>query len=55
VTCPTCKHPVDRAGKAAPFCTDRCRMVDLGKWFGEQYRIPGEPVDPTTLAPPTEE
>ena len=25
-----------------PFCSERCRMVDLGSWAGESYRIPGE-------------
>ena len=25
-----------------PFCSDRCRLVDLGKWLGEEYRIPAK-------------
>jgi endogenous inhibitor of DNA gyrase (YacG/DUF329 family) len=25
-----------------PFCSDRCRLIDLGAWFGEQHRIPDE-------------
>lgn len=40
VTCPTCRKDgpwLD--GKFAPFCSDRCKMVDLGKWLGEEYRI----------------
>jgi hypothetical protein len=24
-----------------PFCSERCRLVDLGRWLGEAYRIPG--------------
>jgi endogenous inhibitor of DNA gyrase (YacG/DUF329 family) len=33
-----------RAGDpAAPFCSERCRLVDLGRWLGEDYRIPAEP------------
>ena len=28
-----------------PFCSERCRLVDLGKWLGEEYRIAGDPVD----------
>ena len=28
-----------------PFCSERCRLIDLGRWLGEEYRIPGEPVD----------
>ncbi len=27
--------------RAFPFCSDRCKLVDLGKWLGEEYRIPG--------------
>ena len=29
-----------------PFCSEKCRLVDLGRWAGEDYRIPGEKVDP---------
>jgi endogenous inhibitor of DNA gyrase (YacG/DUF329 family) len=28
-----------------PFCSDRCRLIDLGAWGQERYRIPGEEVD----------
>ena len=27
---------------AFPFCSDRCKRVDLGKWLGEEYRIPAK-------------
>jgi hypothetical protein len=27
-----------------PFCSERCKLIDLGKWASEQYRVPGEPV-----------
>jgi endogenous inhibitor of DNA gyrase (YacG/DUF329 family) len=42
--CPACGVPaVPRAANGAwPFCSDRCRLQDLGKWLGETYRIPGE-------------
>jgi endogenous inhibitor of DNA gyrase (YacG/DUF329 family) len=42
--CPICKAPVaGRAGNGAwPFCSDRCRLQDLGRWMGEAYRIPAE-------------
>jgi endogenous inhibitor of DNA gyrase (YacG/DUF329 family) len=42
--CPICKQPVaPRAGnRAFPFCSDRCRLLDLGKWLGGDYRVPGE-------------
>ena len=39
-----CKPAAERAaGNAAyPFCSERCRLVDLGKWLGEEYRVPAE-------------
>jgi hypothetical protein len=32
-----------RANKLFPFCSARCHWVDLGRWLGEAYRIPGPP------------
>jgi len=29
-----------------PFCSPKCRLIDLGRWAGEDYRIPGEKIDP---------
>ena len=26
-----------------PFCSERCKLVDLGNWLGEAYRVPAEP------------
>ena len=42
-SCPICKKPVaSRSGNPAfPFCSDRCKLLDLGKWLGEEYRVPG--------------
>jgi len=31
------------ASSYVPFCSRRCKLVDLGKWLDEEYRIPGEP------------
>ncbi len=43
--CRTCGSVVraDDAGLTphAPFCSERCRMADLDRWFTEDYRIPG--------------
>jgi endogenous inhibitor of DNA gyrase (YacG/DUF329 family) len=45
VACPVCRRPVDwNASAFRPFCSDRCRLLDLGKWVDEAYRVPGEPV-----------
>lgn len=45
--CPVCEKPVlPRAqNRAHPFCSDRCRAVDLGKWLGEEYRVPDRSAD----------
>ncbi len=45
--CPICKRPVDvsPANRFRPFCSERCRMVDLGAWAGEGYRVAGAPVE----------
>jgi uncharacterized protein len=42
--CPVCDAPSPPrdANPAWPFCSDRCRLQDLGRWLGEAYRIPGE-------------
>lgn len=37
--CPICKKPVKRANPDFPFCSDRCRTVDLGKWASGEYVI----------------
>ena len=38
--CPTCKKMGDWfAGQYGPFCSKRCKMVDLGKWFTEEHVI----------------
>jgi len=40
VTCPTCKRKDDWfAGKFGPFCSHRCRLIDLGKWLGGEHAI----------------
>jgi hypothetical protein len=31
------------AKRGPPFCSERCRLNDLSKWFGESYRIPSQP------------
>jgi endogenous inhibitor of DNA gyrase (YacG/DUF329 family) len=37
--CPTCKKPVNRKSSDFPFCSDRCRLIDLGKWASGAYVI----------------
>ncbi|MCM2332486.1 MAG: DNA gyrase inhibitor YacG [Anaeromyxobacteraceae bacterium] len=42
--CPICRKPVaPRAdNRAFPFCSGRCRLLDLGQWLDGGYRVPGE-------------
>jgi uncharacterized protein len=37
--CPICKKTVGAKGPEFPFCSDRCRLIDLGKWASGQYVI----------------
>jgi uncharacterized protein len=43
VRCPICKRPMQGQGPkewpAFPFCSARCRLLDLGRWLGEEYRV----------------
>ena len=43
VRCPICDHWMESASTAEwpeyPFCSARCRTIDLGRWLGEQYRV----------------
>jgi len=41
VNCPTCKKQViySTENPHRPFCSDRCRLIDLGQWLTESYRI----------------
>jgi endogenous inhibitor of DNA gyrase (YacG/DUF329 family) len=48
VPCPVCRkitryHPDN---PYRPFCSERCRLVDLGQWFEEGYRVAGESAVP---------
>jgi uncharacterized protein len=43
--CPICKKPVDEAERdtresAYPFCSERCKLIDLGRWLDGKYQIP---------------
>jgi len=43
--CPTCRSEAKprEENAAFPFCSPRCRAIDLGKWFTGGYRVPGKP------------
>ncbi|MBI2312757.1 MAG: DNA gyrase inhibitor YacG [Betaproteobacteria bacterium] len=44
VNCPQCSMAVawEEANPFRPFCSERCRLIDLGQWASESYRIPSE-------------
>jgi|694.fasta_scaffold00031_59 endogenous inhibitor of DNA gyrase (YacG/DUF329 family) len=39
--CPTCDMVVEpeRAGNNVPFCSNRCRLIDLGRWLNEEHTL----------------
>jgi len=42
IPCPRCgKESPWEGNPHRPFCSERCRLIDLGAWAGEEYRIPG--------------
>ncbi len=49
--CPECGRPAERA--SFPFCSPRCKAVDLNRWLSGSYVIPGP--DGEAATPPTEE
>jgi len=43
VRCPICKKEIKwNDNPFRPFCSERCRVIDLGKWASDEYRIAGE-------------
>jgi uncharacterized protein len=47
--CPTCGMLVQPKGEDFPFCSDRCRKIDLGKWVMGAYKITSPVIDPEVL------
>lgn len=46
VKCPTCGRTIEWSDRSPfrPFCSERCRVIDLGAWLSEKHAIPGDPV-----------
>ena len=45
--CPTCGKQVEsKESPSRPFCSERCKLVDLSKWVSEEYRVPGREAVP---------
>jgi hypothetical protein len=47
--CPTCRALVQPKDEDFPFCSDRCRTIDLGKWVMGVYKISSPVLDPEVL------
>jgi len=45
--CPNCNKPVEwQDNPHRPFCSEHCKLVDLGRWVNDEYSVPGESVTP---------
>lgn len=52
--CPICKAEFEwEKNEFRPFCSGRCKLIDLGQWAGEKYFIPGKKINPYSV--PVEE
>ena len=47
--CPSCRMVVTAGDEYFPFCSDRCRLIDLGKWASGAYRISSPILDPEVM------
>lgn len=47
VECPTCGAPVEWGPQSPnrPFCSERCKLIDLGAWASEAHAIPGDTLE----------
>jgi len=52
VHCPQCGEPTEFAPTNIyrPFCSERCRLIDLGAWASDRYRVAGDPLDSDNLS-----
>jgi uncharacterized protein len=44
--CPICSKPVQLPSEWAPFCSERCKLIDLGNWASEKYVV-STPIKPS--------
>ena len=51
--CPTCGKSVNwRDNPWRPFCSERCKLIDFDKWTSEEYRMPGQQINPAEMPQP---
>ena len=55
VACPRCGEPAlfSPENRWRPFCSERCKMIDLGAWASESYRLPDRSAPPDDDPPET--
>jgi uncharacterized protein len=55
VRCPRCQGPAlfSPDNRWRPFCSERCRLADLGAWADERFRIPAKPPQDAEVLAPT--
>ena len=56
VACPRCgaQAPYAPENPWRPFCSERCKLIDLGAWAAEEYKVAGKPIEPLSDAEPGE-
>lgn len=53
VICPTCKKETTlKDNPYRPFCSDKCKLIDLGDWASEKFGIPEHEAEPSKAATP---
>ncbi len=53
--CPICKRTTVSTDEDSPFCSERCRLIDLGNWASESYKVPAVLPDLEEAPPKPEE
>jgi len=58
VRCPVCDRALEGPDRSVwplfPFCSPRCRLIDLGRWLGGDYRLPAAGADPAEEDDPSD-
>lgn len=50
VKCPTCESEFNYYdSESRPFCTEKCKLIDLGQWLTESYSVPGKTLEEERL------
>lgn len=55
--CPQCRQPalLDPTNRFRPFCSERCKLLDLGEWFAGRYTIPAVEAEDDSNTPGNQE